>query len=244
MNVMRKGVLVGAVVFVTVSITGILTSDVLAEPQSTNFRLSESSIGSGSQVQSTSTNFKASDAIGDITVGNSTSTNFQANSGSKTPSDPNLAVSINSGSINFPDFSAATASVTTASFSVLNYTSYGYVVQIVGTSPTNGSKTIPGMTTSGPSQIGIEQFGINLVANTSPLSIGSNPDNNQYGFGGASPNYGTPNNFRFVSGETVALASKSSGVTNYTISYLVNVAGLTPGGQYTTNQTLIVTGTY
>ncbi|MBC7459713.1 hypothetical protein H7200_03315 [Candidatus Saccharibacteria bacterium] len=244
MNVMRKGVLVVAVLFMSVSITGILAKDAFADPQSNNFRLSESSIGSGSQVQSTSTNFRASEAIGDITTGNSKSTSFQVNSGSKTPSDPNLAVAITSGSINFPNFSAATASVVTATFSVLNYTSYGYVVQIAGTAPSNGSKTIPGMITTGPSQIGVEQFGINLVANTSPLSVGQNPNNNQYGFGSASPNYGTPNSFRFVSGETIALASKSSGITDYTISYLVNVAGLTPGGKYTTDQTLIITGTY
>lgn len=241
---MRRGLLGIALLFMIGVITIVSSNNAYADPQSNSYRLSESAIGSGSQVQASSANFKASDAVGDIAIGNSGSSNFQVNSGNKTPNDPNLAVSINSGSIAFPNFSAATPSVATASFSVLNYTSWGYVVQLIGTPPTNSGKTIPAMTTSGPSQVGVEQFGINLVANTAPSSFGTNPNNNQYGFGSASPNYGTPNSFRFVSGETVALASKSSGITDYTISYLVNVAGLTPGGQYTTNQTLIVTGTY
>ncbi len=225
-------------------VVGLLPTLTYADPQSTNFRLSESSIGSGSTVQSSSANYRASDAVGDISIGNSASTNFQVNAGTKTPVDPNLTVNITSGAIAFPSFSAASPSITTATFSVQNYTSYGYVVQIIGTPPTNPSRTITPMAASGPSVIGIEQFGMNLVANTSPSSFGANPDNGSFGFGGASGNYGTPNSFRYVSGETIALASKSSGITNYTISYLVNVAGLTPGGQYVSNQTLIITGTY
>ena len=100
------------------------------------------------------------------------------------------------------------------------------------------------MATAGPSQVGIEQFGINLVANTSPVSFGSNPDNGQFGFGQANNSYDDANNYRYVSGETIAEAPKTSGKTIYTISYLVNVGALTPGGQYTANQTLIVIGTY
>lgn len=218
--------------------------NVVAQSQSSNYRLIESSIGSGSAIQSSSSNFQARESIGDIAVGNAASSNFQVDSGAITTNEPNLAVSIPSGNIIFPSFSATTPSVTTATFSVLNYTSYGYVVQIIGTPPNNNGYTIPPLTNGTASVPGTEQFGINLVANTSPASIGANPDNNQFGFGEASPNYGTPNQFRFVSGETVALAPKSSGITNYTISFLVNVAGLTPGGQYTSNQTLVITGTY
>ena len=104
------------------------------------------------------------------------------------------------------------------------------------------------MGANGSSQPGTEQFGINLVANTVPSSLGANPNNgtppDDFGFGEAAPNYDTPNSYRFVSGDTVAFAPKESGETEYTISYLANVAALTPGGIYKTNQTLIVTGTY
>ncbi len=214
------------------------------ELQSTNYKLVEGNVGTGGLVQSSSNNFVANDATGDIGVGVSNSANYQLAAGSKTPIDPNLSFILNSPTISFPPFSPSTASVTTASFSILNYTSFGYVVQVSGTSPTNGSHVIPAMASTGPSQVGVEQFGLNLVANTSPANIGANPNNGGFGFGEAAPNYATPNQFRFVNGETIALAPKSSGVTTYTISYLVNVAGLTAGGQYKTDQTLIIVGTY
>jgi hypothetical protein len=100
------------------------------------------------------------------------------------------------------------------------------------------------LTTASTSQTGVEQFGVNLVANTLPVSVGANPNNGQFGFGEAATNYNTSNSYRYVSGEAIAKAPKSSGLTTYTLSYLVNVDSLTPGGQYTSNQTLVVTGTY
>lgn len=213
-------------------------------PQSSNYRFDETAVGAGGLIQSNSTNFQSSTATGDLAVGESASDNFQIEAGSKTTNDPTLSFNVNSANANFGSFTASGAAVTTATFSVSNYTSYGYVVQIVGNPPTNGNHVIPAMATTGVSQSGIEQFGINLVANTSPSSVGANPVNNQFGVGSAAPSYGTPNQFRYVSGETIALAPKSSGETLYTLSYLVNVGSLTPGGQYKSNQTLIVTGTY
>ncbi len=213
-------------------------------PQSPSYRFDESAIGAGDLIQSNSANYQSSTAMGDLVIGNATSTNYQVEAGSQTTADPALSFSINSSGSNFGSFTASNATVTTASFSISNYTSYGYIVQIIGKPPTNGNHTLPAMTTTGASQSGTEQFGINLVANTSPSSVGANPNNGQFGFGAAATSYGTSNQFRYVSGETIAAAPKSSGITTYTISYLVNVAGLTPGGQYTSDQTLIVTGTY
>lgn len=218
---------------------------VKAEPlQSDNYIIDESSIGVSNLNQSGSASYQVTSATGALSVGNSSSSNFQVDTGTKTTHDPTLSFSIPSGSINFGNFSSTSPAVTTSTFSVVNYTSYGYVVQIVGNSPKNGDHTITAMDETGPSQTGVEQFGINLVANTSPSSFGSNPDNGQFGFGTIASDYSTSNQFRFISGETIALAPKSSGQTNYTISYLVNVNALTPGGQYTCNQVLIVTGTY
>lgn len=212
--------------------------------QSPSYRFDETTIGAGGLVQSNSDNFTASGAFGDLSVGNTASNNFQIETGSQTTPDPTLSFKIDSGDINFGNFSASTPSVTTATFSVSNYTSYGYVVQVTGNPPTNGLHSIEPMATTGFSQTGIDQFGINLVANTLPTSVGANPDNGDFGFGEIAPSYNNSNQYRYVNGETIALAPKSSGVTKYTISYLVNVKSLTPGGQYTSNQTLIVTGTY
>lgn len=234
----------GCVVMLAICVT-LSTSYVSAdEPQSSNYKFSESSLGAGGLVQSSSANYQGRDTIGDVAVGNANSSNYQINAGGTTTNDPSLSFSVGSGSINFGNFSATTPTVTTSTFTVLNYTSHGYVVQMFGTPPSNGSTTIDAMSTAGPSQVGVSQFGVNLVANTSPTSIGSNLNNGQFGFGQVAPNYATPNQFRYVSGDTIALAPKSSGLTTYTITYLVNVPALTPGGEYTSDQTLIVTGTY
>lgn len=239
-----SGSILGAALFL-ITTAGLFGPIVRAEDlKSTTYTLKEGAIGSGSLNQSASSTYRITDATGDIGIGTSNSSTYNLTAGSKTTPDPTLSFSITNSGSNFPSFSASSASMTTATFSVLNYTSYGYVVQIAGNAPTNGTKVIPGLATNSDSQPGTEQFGLNLVANTVPSSIGANPDNGGYGFGQADPNYAIPNKYRFVSGDTIARAPKSSGVTNYTISYLVNVAGLTPGGQYQTNLTLIVVGTY
>jgi hypothetical protein len=212
--------------------------------ESTNYRFDESAIGSGDLVQSSSANYSVTSTSGDLAIGSASSTNYNIDAGSKTSPDPTLSFSIPSGDVNFGNFTASNAATTTTTFSVSNYTSYGYVVHMFGDPPTNGAHQIAPMTTTGFSDVGTDQFGINLVANTSPVSFGANPDQGQFGFGTATANYNTSDQFRFVSGEAIASAPKSSGVTTYTISYLVNVASLTPGGKYNSNQTLVVTGTY
>lgn len=212
--------------------------------QSANYRLDETSIGSGGLIQSSSTNYQTRSTAGDLGVGNSTSSSYQIEAGSQTTNDPTLSFGFVSSTANFGNFTATGTATATISFNVVNYTSYGYVIQIAGNPPVNGSHTIDAMPSTDSSQVGIEQFGINLVANTSPLTFGADPDNGQFGFGVVNVNYSTPNMFRYVSGDIIAQAPKSSGKTIYTISYIVNVEGLTPGGQYAANQTLIITGTY
>lgn len=219
-------------------------SHVFAQSQSTNFTLKETSLGGLGNNGSQSTNFQATTGGGTLGIGNNTATNTQINAGNETTDDPGLSFAITSPTISFGSFSAATATTSTSTFEVSNYTSYGYVVMMVGTPPTNGAHTISAMGSTDTSQAGTEQYGINLVANTSPTSFGANPNHGQFGFGDANTGYDTPNNFRFVSGEQIATGPKSSGKTIYTVSYLINVSSLTPGGVYTANQTFIVTATF
>ena len=235
-----QGVSLGVASLLSVSVLVVSVADALQSP---NYQFDESSIGVGGFGQASSTNYKAEQDVGALAVGNSASSNFQVENGTKTTHDPTLSFALTSSAANFGSFTASAPTTTTATFSVSNYTSYGYVVQLVGTPPQNGAHTISPLTTATASQAGTDQFGVNLVANTTPI-VGANPDNGQFGFGVAATNYNTPNMYRFVSGETIASAPKSSGITNYTLSYLVNVQSLTPGGKYTSNQTLIVTGTY
>lgn len=241
----KRVVIWASALLIVVGCATAATQRVSAETlSSSNFKFTDTALGSGGLINSASANYKGLDTIGDLSVGTTASTNFQIATGHTTTNDPNLSFIVNGGAINFPAFSAATAATTTVTFSVLNYTSYGYVVQLAGSPPTNGATTITPLATNASSTTGTSQFGVNLVANTLPISVGANPNNGGFGFGLASTNYNTPNSYRYVSGETVAQAPKSSGVTTYTMTYLVNVPALTPGGQYTTDQTLIVTGTY
>lgn len=211
--------------------------------QSNTLRIEESSVGTSGPINATSNTYGITDATGDLAVGNAQSSSYQVNAGSKTTGDPALSFSVGSGA-NFGTLTATQARTATTTFSVINYTTYGYVVQIFGDPPSYAGHTIAPMSTLGSSVPGTEQFGINLVANTSPASFGTNPDNGQFGYGSIEANYATSNEFYYQSGDILAQAAKDSGLTNYTISYLINVASLTPGGTYTTSQSLVVTGTY
>lgn len=243
---MKRHWWMGRVIILAVYTVGFLTMQTIdtSALQSTNFKFDETSIGTSGLINSGSANFGISEATGDLGVGESSSTNFQIQAGSKTDPSPVLGFSVTASATNFGIFTPSSASVASATFSVMNYTSWGYTVQIIGNAPTNGAHSIAPMSMLDSSQPGTEQFGINLVANTSPSSIGANPDNGQFGFGAVASNYSTPNQYYYVSGDTIAQSPKSSGVTNYTITYLVNVEGLTPGGQYKSDQTLVVLGTF
>lgn len=211
---------------------------------SNNYRFDEMTIGAGGLIQSASPSYQANSVLSDIAVGETTSSNYQLATGGLTTHEPTLSVIVNASNINLGQLTSSTAATGTATFSVLNYTAFGYVVQLSGGTMKNGNHSLDAMATTNTSQPGTEQFGVNLVANTSPVSFGANLNNGGFGYGQIMPNYSQANRFRYVEGEAIAQAPKSSGVTNYTISYVVNVADLTPGGVYATNQSVVVTGTY
>lgn len=214
--------------------------------QSTHYQINESFVGGGGLTGESSPNYNVAETIGDVAVGNSTSSNYQVNAGYTTTSDPALTFIVDSANINFGHLSTSTTAHGTATFHVIDYTSFGYNVAVIGTPPTNGSYTLDGMTSTGPSQVGTEQFGINLRANTSPFAQGADPLG---GFGTWGTGYGTVNQYRYNDGEVIATAPKSSGQTDYTISYIVNISSTTGGGTYTGNpysgaEELVCTGTY
>jgi hypothetical protein len=221
-----------------------------AQGASSSYRIDESYVGPGGELESGSSNYSVQ--AGQQTTGNTgvvegASTNYKTQGGATTTSDPTLRCVVNAASLNLGALSIGATSTATATFSVLNYTSYGYNVSIIGNPPTMGSHSLNGLSSNSASAVGTEQFGVNLVANTSPTVFGAFPvqvPDGTFSFGNATSNYDTPNSYRYVSGETVASAPKSSGQTNYTISYIVNVSTNTPGGTYTGDQAILCTGTY
>ncbi len=219
-----------------------------AQSSSNNYSIQEQFIGTGGAVDDGSTNYSGRDTIGDNAIGDSgVSDGNRLQSGYVTDGEPRLAFIVNTSSLDLGGLSTVTAKTGNATFSVLNYTSYGYVVQAFGDPPSSGSHVLSGMSSTDASQTGVEQFGINLRANTSPVTFGADPvqvPDNTFSFGGAAGGYSTANQFRYVPGETVASATQSSGQTNYTVSYIVNISSVTPGGNYTGKQGFICVGTY
>jgi len=229
-----------------VIITGMAPASFAVTSQSSNFVFDETSLGGvGTTNTQSSTDYKVSTSVGIIGFGTSADASLQIKAGHQTTNDPALAFGIDSSNVNFGTFSAASTAVGTASFQAIDYTSYGYVVQIEGSPLTlaGSTHTIPAMAPGAP-QVGTEQYGINLVANTSPTIFGANPNDGQFGYGVAATGYNTANSYQYNNGDTIASSPKSSGQTIFTISYIVDVSGLTPGGEYTTAETLICTATY
>lgn len=231
-------------------VTIALTSGVVAaQGSSNNFRIDESFIGPGGSLESSSDNFSTApggQSVGNTGGGESESGSFRTQAGSQTTNDPSLTCEVTSSSLDFGAFSTSVTSTATATFSVLNYTAYGYSVQIVGDPPSTGSHTLNAMSSNGSASPGTEQFGINLVDNATP-DIGANPvqvPDNTFSFGEAAANYDTADSFRYVDGESIAKSDESSGQTDYTISYIVDTSNNTPGGTYSGSQSIVCIGTY
>lgn len=245
---MRKSEIVNYVVLVIgLVFTLAIVAPAMAEPTSSpNFTIDEDFIGGTGQSESSSSNYSARDAGAGAIAGGSEGGSYQVDAGAVTPDEPTLSFYVSSPNVDLGSLSTSLASTGTANFSALNYTSYGYVVQVVGDPPDNGQHTLAGMSTPAASSNGTEQFGINLVANSSP-SVGADPvqqPNSSFSFGAAAAGYNSANSFKYASGDVVAQAGESSGRTDYTLSFIANVSNNTPGGSYSGGQTLVITGTY
>ncbi len=129
---------------------------------------------------------------------------------------------------------------------VLSYLSSGYVLQIVGTPPSQGTHTLTALTTPSTSQPGTEQFGMNLAANTTP-AIGANPvqvPSSAFAFGYATTNYDQADLFTYNNNDIIAKSNSSSGETDYTLSIIMNVSSVTPGGQYSGTYSAVAVPTF
>ena len=225
----------------------VLSTTTVAALSSTTYQIQEDFVGGGGSINSNSANYNSQDTIGGAAgVGDASGTAYRTQTGATTTDDPALTVSVDTSSVNLGALSTSITKTGTATFSVINYTSYGYIVQVLGGTPNNGGHSLTGLASPTASATNTEQFGINLKDNTAP-DIGAEvqqiPDNT-FGFGVAATGYNTVDNFKYVSGDTIASAPKSSGKTIYTISYIANITNSTPGGSYSSNQTLVVIGTY
>jgi hypothetical protein len=160
-----------------------------------------------------------------------------------------------SGAVEFNQlFSPTDTATATSKMAASTNATNGYSITVDGTTLTSGSNTIPAMTATATPTRGTSQFGLNLKANTtgvSTVAVGSEvaPVSNGTDLRGqASTDYRNVDQFKFVSGNSVAASDfNTPGPTNaqiFTVSYIVNVAGSQIAGSYTTTLTYICTPTF
>ncbi len=129
----------------------------------------------------------------------------------------------------------------TSSMAVATNASSGYSVNYSGTTLTSGSNTITAIAAPAASSMNSKQFGINLMANTTP-AIGSNKSG--VGIGAPTADYGTPDLFKFNSGDTIASAAAPTNSNVFTVSYIANIDGATAPGAYSTVLTYTATANF
>lgn len=138
--------------------------------------------------------------------------------------------------INFGNLSpVSTASANTELVTATNAQS-GYVMQVYGTTMTSGNNIIPAIASADVSRPGTGQFGLNLVANTTP-AMGADPQGS--GISAPLPGYDQPNFFKFVSGDAIASATTSDDFRKLTASYIVNMPVGQPVGVYVATLTYV-----
>jgi hypothetical protein len=151
-------------------------------------------------------------------------------------------------------FSPTDTATATSQMAASTNAGAGYAITVNGPTLTSGSNTVTAMGIAGLGVHGVSQFGLNLKANTvttSTPAIGTevSPAANGTNYKGQSDtNYNTVDNFRFVTGDSVAKSNNGgAGGTDaqiFTASYIVNVPGSQPAGTYTTTLTYICTPTF
>jgi hypothetical protein len=201
---------------------------------SSNYGVTEVQFGSGGSLQDCSSNYCAKTSAGDLVDGSGSSGNYSAQFGFNTSDEPMLEVTTTSGANNLGVLDTGATATATGTITVRSYLSSGYVIAITGRTPTNGTHSmIPLIAPTLPTP-GTEQFGINLVDNSSP-DVGANPEQvpeSSFSFGNVKPNYNQENEFMYISGDPVAYSNTSSGQTKYTMSMILNISNATPGGAY------------
>lgn len=219
---------------------------------SPSYKVDEYQFGTGGNPDLNSSSYNANASVGSLGVGRSASTNYNMEAGFITPSEPFLELFINTASVDLGTLDSGATATGTSVFWVRSYLSSAYVVQTMSPSLTSeGGHVIPGKSTRGVPQLGKEEFGINLVANSSP-AIGSNPFNvpdNTFADGTVDSEYGQPNEFKYGQGDIIARApatagKQATGRTDYTVSYIANISNITPAGSYRMVHDIVVTGTY
>lgn len=188
---------------------------------------------------------------------------FKLDSGNNPTTIPDCA-NATPGDIKFDQlFDPTTTAASSSQMAASTNAGYGYAITVNGTTLMSGTtNSVAAMGTDANPIAGSSQFGINLRANDTtyltnatgaeitPVSQDSTAVNLR---GEAFTGYDTMNKFKFVSGDVVADSGYTSSGPGtriasdgqiYTVTYIANVPGSQPAGDYTTTLTYICTPTY
>lgn len=138
--------------------------------------------------------------------------------------------------INFGNLASTTTASATSQLLTATNAASGFGITVGGSTMTSGNNTISPLSVADVSRAGVPQFGMNLVANTTP-AVGSDPQ----GGGTAAPtaNYGSADFFKFTSGDVIATATGVDDFRKFTISYVINIGAGQPIGVYATTLTYV-----
>ncbi len=250
-------------VIISVCVLFLGTGSVYAQQSSSaNYRADEIFFGSGGELDAQSSSYRSQQSAGALGVGYMSSTSYDANGGFLTQNNAYLEMSVENVSVDFGTLSSSATSYGAAqggscncSFTVRTYLSSQYVVYSISDPPTNESgKVLTSKATQGaPSgDQNVEEFGINVVSNTSPGAFGANPVNypdNTFADGQAAPGYSIANQYKYGVNDVIARSQASvgnpaTGRTDYTISYIAKINNITAAGLYTMNHKLVTVPTY
>jgi hypothetical protein len=220
-----------------------------AQSSSSNYQVNEVFFGAGGELNACGTAYCAKQSAGEIAAGNAASTAFRTQAGFNTDREPYLAFSVTGGATDIGYLSKFSTTTTTADFAIKTYLASGYVVQVASDPPTSNGvpHQLTPLASPSPPNPGTEQFGINLRLNSSPTTFGADPvqvPDNTFSFGEVATGYDTPDLYKYNKGDVIATSSRSSGETDFRISFIYDISDLTPDGEYVYNGTLVATSTF
>lgn len=246
-----KQIVTGA--FVGACIAVLAAAPVFAQTSSSsNYKVEEVFFGSGGELDAQSASYRAQQSAGALGVGTTSSANYDAEAGFLTINEPYLELFVNNATVDLGTLSTSSTGTGTGSFWVRAYLTGTYSVYTMSQPPTSeGGSVLDAKTVLGAPSVGTEEFGINLVDNTTP-NIGTNPTNvpdNTFADGEAAPGYDTPDQFKYNPGDIIARSAATAGNqavgrTDYTISYMANISGITPAGSYSMVHDIVLVGTF
>lgn len=220
-------------------------------PSSGSYMVEEAGFTSGSSIDANSASYNARVSAGELAIGQSESGSYIGMAGFITPDQEYVELVIPNIEVNMGVIDPGTPGVGTATFTARAYINNTYVIISPRDPPVNESgDQIDPITTAAAFDSTQEQFGMNLVANTSPVTQGADPsrqplDDGTFAFGEAAAGYDTSNQYQYNPGDIIAQSViRGYGETEYTISYLLNVTTVTPAGLYRMEQDLVITATF